>query len=148
MEVANRTATTLLGRTTAPAILGTNWAMTTTAVQVCRHFNSLHCMTAVNSIVFCFQTSMNVQLKMVVVISTVTTLLGHITVPVTVAGDWILMNILAMVNLATIQISCITHALSQSSQTPMSARRTSQAAHRYVLTTLVAMFVRVTSDTV
>ena len=34
---------------------------------------------------------------MVVVISTVTTLLGHITVPVTVAGDWILMNILAMV---------------------------------------------------
>ena len=41
---------------------------------------------------------MNVQLIiMAVVISTVTTLLGRITVPVTVAGDWILMNILAMV---------------------------------------------------
>ena len=42
MEVVNRTATTLLGHTIAHAILGTNWAMTTTAVQVCRHFNSLH----------------------------------------------------------------------------------------------------------
>ena len=40
---------------------------------------------------------MNVQLIMAVVISTVTTLLGRITVPVTVAGGWILMNILAMV---------------------------------------------------
>ena len=42
MEVVNRTATTLLGRTTAPAILGTSWAMTTTAVQVDGCFNSLH----------------------------------------------------------------------------------------------------------
>ena len=64
----------------------------------------------------------------------------HITVPVTVAGDWILMNILAMVK-QLFRFLVLRNALSQSSQTPMSARRTSQAAHRYVQTTLAAMFV-------